>query len=422
MSLGFAFLFLFASFFLGTLQNFLKQERLANTTLDKVGHLFFYRPLQRFFFPKNELHNLGVAVFCSKCLCLLTYTAFIVYFLLQHHLFPPSHNIILSASALFVFASLALFFAEFLPLICASFQSTQSFAIASPLASIFLILSFPISFIFLQFSQIFSTFFSASKKEHAEIKEEIVSMIDETHQNENLDLNEKKLIESALSFRDRVVHEVMVPRVDLFCLAESTPIEEAAKLAVKEGYSRIPVFSEDIDHISGVLMYKDLLAIYIDAEKKKPKSIKEIIKAPLYTPETKKISQLLQEFRNKQTHLAIVVDEYGGTEGIVTIEDILEEIVGEIADEYDKEEKLFSILPHGGWIVDGRMSILDIEEELGLKIPQDGEYDSIGGYIFHRSGSIPTKGLTIHHNDFEIEILSSDERSIKKVRITPLHG
>ena len=298
----------------------------------------------------------------------------------------------------------------------------HSFALASPIASIFLSLCFPISFIFLHFSTIFSKFLPFSKKEDLEIKEKIVSIIDETHQNEKIDINEKKLIESALSFRDRVVHEVMVPRVDLFCLAESTSIEDAAKLAVKEGYSRIPVFCEDIDHISGILMYKDLLALYIDPQKEKTKTIKEIIKAPLYTPETKKISQLLQEFRNKQTHLAIVVDEYGGTEGIVTIEDILEEIVGEIADEYDKEEKLFSVLPHGGWIIDGRMSILDIEEELGLKIPQDGEYDSIGGYIFHRSGSIPSKGLTIHHNDFELEILSSDERSIKKVRITPLHG
>ena len=148
--------------------------------------------------------------------------------------------------------------------------------------------------------------------------------------------------------------------------------------------------------------------------------IEKIAKPILYTPETKKISSLLQEFRSKQIHLAIVVDEYGGTEGIVTIEDILEELVGEIADEYDiAEEVLFTPLPDGGWIVDAKMSIIDIEEELGVKIPQGPEYDTIGGYIFHRAGAIPLKGWRIHHDEFDLEVLSSSERSIEKIRITP---
>jgi CBS domain containing-hemolysin-like protein len=139
----------------------------------------------------------------------------------------------------------------------------------------------------------------------------------------------------------------------------------------------------------------------------------------LYTPETKKISQLLQEFRSKQIHLAIVVDEYGGTEGIVTIEDILEELVGEIADEYDiNEEVMYSAMPSGGWIVDAKMSILDIDEELGIKIPHSPEYDTIGGYIFHRAGSIPSKGWKIHQDEFGLEILSSNDRSIGKIKIT----
>ena len=121
----------------------------------------------------------------------------------------------------------------------------------------------------------------------------------------------------------------------------------------------------------------------------------------------------------KQIHLAIVVDEWGGTEGVVTIEDILEELVGEIADEYDVEhQELYTAIPDGGFVVDAKMSIIDIREELGVKIPQGPEYDTIGGYIFHRAGSIPSKGWKIHHDDFDLEVLSSSERSLNKIRIT----
>ena len=133
-----------------------------------------------------------------------------------------------------------------------------------------------------------------------------------------------------------------------------------------------------------------------------------------------KISQLLQEFRHKQIHLAIVVDEWGGTEGIVTIEDVLEELVGEISDEYDtSSELLYTKSPSGDWIVDAKMSIIDILEDLNISIPQGPEYDTIGGYIFHRAGTIPSKGWKIHHDDFELEVLGSNERAIEKIRITP---
>ena len=132
------------------------------------------------------------------------------------------------------------------------------------------------------------------------------------------------------------------------------------------------------------------------------------------------LQYLLQEFRKKQVHMAIVVDEYGGTEGIVTIEDILEQIVGEIADEYDEDEEMFFAQNDGSWIVDARMNILDAEEQLGILVPQDGDYDTIGGYIYHRAGTIPSKGFVIKHDDFELEVLRSSERCVEKVRITPI--
>jgi len=231
--------------------------------------------------------------------------------------------------------------------------------------------------------------------------------------------HDKKLFQSLLTFRKRIVREVMVPRVDLFSLPVSSTIQEAALAMEKEGYSRVPVYKHTQDHIVGIVMYKDILAKYMDVNKEFLKEpIEELAKPVLYTPETKKISLLLQEFRKKQTHLAVVVDEYGMTAGVVTIEDILEEIVGEIADEYDEAEILIRPAGKHSWIVDARINLLDLEEEINLKIPQEGEYDTIAGYIFYRLGTIPTKGVVLHHDDFDIEIVSSGDRFVEKVKIS----
>jgi CBS domain containing-hemolysin-like protein len=264
-------------------------------------------------------------------------------------------------------------------------------------------------------------FFPESQKEYAlapSIREKILEVLYESELSTHLDPQERKLILSVANFKERNVREIMVPRIDVVCLSEETTVEEAAEAFLKERYSRLPVYQDNIDHIIGVLLYKDVMSAYANADRKE--MVRGLIKPVLYTPETKKISQLLQEFRSKQIHLAIVVDEYGGTEGIATIEDILEELVGEIADEDDiDQEVLYSVLPSGGWIVDARMSILDIEKELAIQIPHSPEYDTLGGYIYHRAGAIPAKGWRLHHDDFDLEILSSDERSIEKVRIMP---
>lgn len=246
------------------------------------------------------------------------------------------------------------------------------------------------------------------------------------HEGEMAGQVDPKLIGGLLSFQGRIAREVMVPRINVFSLPGETPLRGALHLFSQEGYSRIPVYEETVDQIIGVVLYKDLLNVLarkVD-EGDLPASleipIRNLLKPVLYAPETKKISHLLQEFRHKQAHLAIVVDEYGGTEGIVTIEDILEELVGNIEDEFDiDEEKLFLPMPGGEWIVDAKMGILDIEKELGLHLPENPEYDTIGGYVFHKAGAIPMKGWTIHQENFELEVLSSTDRAIEKIRITP---
>ena len=326
---------------------------------------------------------------------------------------------------LFIFLSFVI--GDYLPRIFGTRSPAMAIMVCAPLSSAFLFLVFPITFIFLKISNSLSrtVYFDHLHEPMAQAKQEIIEIIQESLQSPALDIHDKKLLESVLSFRDRIAREVMVPRVDVFSLSADTSIREAARLLENEGYSRTPVYLNTVDNITGVLMYKDILQRFMEYEKNGNNPI--ILDAPietiqknvLYSPETKRISLLLQEFRKKQVHLAIVVDEYGGTEGIVTIEDILEEIVGEIADEYDEEEELFITQPDGSWIVDARMNILDAEEQLKIKIPQDSDYDTIGGYIFHVAGSIPSRGFIIHHDDFEMEILRSNERSVEKVRIKP---
>ena len=257
-------------------------------------------------------------------------------------------------------------------------------------------------------------------------KESLSHLIERIDNRSVLNDHDKKLLMAVLNFRDRIVREVMVPRVSLFCISHHSSIREAAHLLEQEGYSRVPVYKNTQDQIVGILMYKDVLSKYEEYETQgnNPKildaQVETIMKNALYTPETKKLSLLLQEFRKKQVHIAVVVDEYGGTAGVVTIEDILEEIVGEIADEYDEEQSLYLRGPANSWIVDGRMNLLDLEEELGIKIPQKGDYDTVAGYVFYQLGTIPKKGVILHQDTFQLEILSSGDRFVEKVKITPV--
>ncbi len=316
---------------------------------------------------------------------------------------------------------------DYIPRAIGNHYPKQTLWSSASIASFYLTLAFPFSFLLIKISEKLtrSVTFDYLHEPFAEGKQEIYEIIQESDVDTKLEPQDKQLIQSVVSFQDLVVKEVMVPRVDLFSLPANTPIKVAAKKLMEEGYSRTPVYKNTIDHIVGLLMYKDLHAKYMEAEEKKDPSllnqpIETLVKPVLYTPETKKISHLLQEFKKRQMHMAIVVDEYGGTEGIVTFEDILEEIVGDIEDEYDTEEEEFTKLSDGSYLVDPRMSLVNIESELNIDIPEEGDYDTLGGYIFHVAGEIPPRGFIIKQNDFELEVLRVSDRAIQKVKIKPL--
>lgn len=408
------FFLLLASALRGAGITLIRLGRLKSEKLWKAHkRLFFFYPLGRIYFSNRIWEGITAGISLGSQLSRLLYA----FFLLTSPLASS-----LSTPALICLLILPLLLFDFALQCLATANPRPFFLFFAPFTSIVLFFTAPFSSLY---TWIFPHLQMISKRTGGRrtIRDRILELFHDTDLDAQLDHHEQKLLLSVASFKERIAREVMVPRIDLFALSAETSMKEASKHFSEFGYSRIPVYREHIDNIIGVLLYKDLLNLYaesMDIESLLSKPIENLVKPVLFTPETKKISLLLQEFRTKQTHLAIVVDEYGGTEGLVTIEDILEEIVGEITDEHDIEtEVLFSLLPSGDWIVDGRMSIHDIEDELNLVIPPSTEYETIGGYVFHRAGMIPKRGWRVHHDDFDLEVLSSSERVIEKIRITP---
>lgn len=390
----------------------------------KLKHLFFFGHFLRPLFKERKWEGLLFTLSFSKHVLHLCYGITALFFLIASS--PRPKEIVLDSLWIVVLGVLIIIVSilvELLARFVTSLKPLSMLKVTAVIVSLILLIFSPITTLFLRTMK---AFFPSLYREKGtvvsfKIKDKLLEFLYETEQTTRLDPNDKKLILSIASFKDKIAREVMVPRIDVFCLPADTSIEEAAQKFVKEGYSRIPIYKENVDHIVGVLLHKDILKALVTHQHNLKAPIETLLKPVLYTPETKKISNLLQEFRSKKIHLAIVVDEYGGTEGIVTIEDILEELVGEIADEYDfDQEVLYTALAGGGWIVDAKMGISDIERELGIKIPEGPDYETIGGYVFQRAGSIPSKGWRIHHDEFDLEILSSDERSIEKIKIIPL--
>lgn len=422
----FAFIFLISASALSALETALQRMgRLqAEEELKKERSGFFFRHILCFFFGKHVWEGLLFSLSFTKHLVRIAFITTAFLYLIAHPLFgiDASRLDLMLAVKIAVVLVLSLLF-DFIFSLAGQIKPHVTFRVLSLPCSCILLLSLPLTAPFFRLLKLFLPKHLREKAATFKIRDKVFELLQETELGAYLDATEQQLILSVVSFKERIAREVMVPRINLFSLPNDTTLKEAAQSFQKEGYSRIPVYKENVDNIIGVLLYKDILKIYIDAQHAPvsfDEPIEKWVKPVFYTPETKKISQLLQELRNKQIHLAIVVDEWGGTEGIVTMEDILEELVGEIADEYDIEQQtLFTNLPTGGWVVDAKMSIIDIQEELGVKIPLSPEYDTIGGYIFHRAGAIPTKGWRIHHDDFDLEILSSSERAIEKIKIIP---
>ena len=264
------------------------------------------------------------------------------------------------------------------------------------------------------FLDLVSRFMTGRKKITAE---EIHDFIEASEEEGLVNEEESEMIRSIFSLRTTVVREIMVPRTDMACISATATVRELLDTIITCGHSRIPVYENTIDNIIGLLYAKDLLKHWGNGQEQL--QLRSIVRPPYFIPETKNLEQLLQEFKRKHVHLAIVIDEYGGTAGLITIEDLLEQIVGDIQDEYDREEALFEINADGSVTADARMPVEDLEELFEVEIERD-KFDTIGGLIFHLTGKIPAIGDVVEGAGLHLSIIDADERKIIRVCITRL--
>ncbi len=232
---------------------------------------------------------------------------------------------------------------------------------------------------------------------------------------------EEGLIQGIVSFKSVQVHEVMTPRVDITAVSLDTDFDDILKIITSSGHSRLPLYNEDIDNIVGLIYAKDLLPYIKNENLRDEFSLKKLARKAMFIPETKMISELMREFQEKKMHLAIVVDEYGGTSGVITLEDILEEIIGEIRDEYDKEENPITKIDDNNFIVLGMLPIDELNELLNDDF-QSGDYDyeTIGGMIFNYAGKIPEEGYTFNLKGYSFKVAEIFDKRITKVKISKL--
>jgi putative hemolysin len=245
-------------------------------------------------------------------------------------------------------------------------------------------------------------------------EDEIKLMVEEASQQGVLEEKEKEMIHSVFELSDTIAKEIMAPRMDIVATELNTPLTKVLDMAINNGLSRIPIYEDSIDRVIGIVHTKDLLSLL--KEKKMDTPVKEIIRPAYFIPGSKKIDEMLREMQKEKVAMAIVVDEYGGTDGLVTIEDIIEEIVGEITDEYDKEIRPIEQMEDGSYIIDGKTIIEDVNDKLDISIPTE-EFETIGGYVYGLTGHIPHSGETIQTDSIRIVVEKVLRQRISKLRI-----
>jgi CBS domain containing-hemolysin-like protein len=246
-------------------------------------------------------------------------------------------------------------------------------------------------------------------------EEELKTLVLAGRQEGTLEETELQMLHSVFEFDETVVREIMVPRTDVKALEVEDTYEDAQQMARETGYSRFPVYEGKLDQIVGILNIKDFIS-RVDHNRPEEFDLRDIVRAPYFVPESKRVNQLLANFRRSQIHIAIVVDEYGGTSGIITMEDIIEQIVGEINDEYDERRDWIRPVREGIFTVDARIDLDDLEDYLKIDLPSQ-KYDSLGGMIIEEMGRIPLEGDDLSYKDFIFKVAAADKKRVKEVKL-----
>ena len=254
-----------------------------------------------------------------------------------------------------------------------------------------------------------------------ERQEELLNAVEEGEKGGLFDPEEREMIASVLEFRDTSAGEIMTPRTDVVGIEAAAELSEAADIIVREGHSRYPVYEENIDKVIGMLYAKDLLCDL--NQPAQTKGIRHRLRKPYFVPESKTVRDLLHNFQDQKVHMAVVLDEYGGTAGVVTIEDVVEEIVGEIVDEYEEfQDEPVRKIDDQTIEVDARCHVDELNDELNIEIPEDENYETIGGFAFAKLGHIPRSGEAFEQDNLKFTVIDVEQRKINRVRIDILPG
>ena len=311
-----------------------------------------------------------------------------------------------------VLTVVVLLFGEITPKYLASVYPEKFCYMAYPLMALFYWILWPLSKIFDFYKSILTKIFKL-KKDETVTDEELLSLVDEAEESGALKEDESELVRSALEFDDLKVEDILVPRVNVYAVDVESTMDEVCETFKKTGYSRMPVYKDTIDNVIGVIHERDFFVGYLNGEKEIGHLVQEIA----FTTEYTRISALLKQLQKQKIHMAAVSDEYGGLVGIVTLEDILEELVGEIWDEHDEEEVLYGEIAEGEYWVDGRFNLENFFELYEVEMgDREFESNTIGGWVTEIYGGIPPVGETVAFDDLEIKIVKTTKKKVLKVR------
>lgn len=335
--------------------------------------------------------------------------------------FGFSQNVVLTLQIILL-TILILLFGEVTPKIWAS-KNPAAFSkvVAIPIHWVSVII-YPVSETITEFIRLLVSKIRIDKKKSAINPDEIKELATIGLEKGTIEDEEHELIHSIVGFKTLSVSEIMTPRVDMIAISTDSNFSEVINEITRTGRSRIPLYKEDLDDIVGVIYAKDLLPYFKNAELRKNLSLEKIARKPMFVPKTKMIDSLMHDFQDKKMHIAIVVDEYGGTAGLVSLEDIIEEIIGEIRDEYDKEENPVTKIDDNNYLVLGRISIDEIKETLEINInTEEAEYDTVAGLVLNFAGQIPKEGYSFDFEKHRFTVKEVLNKRIKKVQIEKLN-
>ena len=334
-----------------------------------------------------------------------------------HHLTKESA---LSASMLLfidiVFLSLILLiFGEVVPKVFAMRNSVKVARSAYiPLKFIFIIFK-PFIFLFDKITIFFNSLIGVKDEKIFDSEEELKILAELSEEEGTLEEEESEMIQSIIEFNDKVAGEILIPRVDIIGIESSESLDAVMDLISKEQFSKIPIYIENMDNITGILHAKDLVP-YLTGSRPNI-NLSSIARAPFFVPENKPIDELLNDFKNKKTSIAIIVDEWGGTEGLITLEDIVEEVLGEIRDPFDNEQNLINKISSGIYTIDAKISIYDLQEALDISFPDDRDYDTLGGFILNQLQDIPQKNDMVEFNTNIFTVMSINKNRIGQIKL-----